>query len=525
MRAINDMKIGVKTQFATLAIVVIFAVVAVAVILLRMILTSQVNVTVSTTQANAQVNGLGVAIQQYMTGGRTFDDLQKDYSAFQATMKDKYPGILGQRLAVQADGTQGGSATSASLGDHIDQLWQKIQQAEALKQDEQKLSGQVINLGNDSISKSSEYLSSISQRLADPVQQKRVSVLERLVIQGASINTMSNFTVQLLFKDMKIDLSNQDKLFQYLDQAQQNATVDAQRLAGTPFEGLPKASVAAIISTRDLAQTYVKDEATRLDISSQAQSQLAGLLAAMNDALVRSTRTSFGQVLSFMSTALVIFAILIALVVALQLIVSRSITKPLVRGMAFAELVASGDFTQQLPIKQKDEIGKLADALNTMCIKLRTMVGTIQESAEMVASSSEEITASAQQLAEGAQSQASSLEETSASVEELTASVDQVAGHARTQSEAVLQGSSSMTLVHNSIEEVSKNLELIAVLAGKSVENALQGAKSVTEVVDGINDIAGSSEKIGGHCDGDQRDCRSDESSRFERFHRGCAGR
>ena len=60
MRAINDMRIGVKTQFATLAIIVIFAVVAVSVILLRMILTSQVNVTVSTTQANAQVNGLAL---------------------------------------------------------------------------------------------------------------------------------------------------------------------------------------------------------------------------------------------------------------------------------------------------------------------------------------------------------------------------------------------------------------------------------------------------------------------------------
>jgi len=498
MRAINDMRIGIKTQFATAAIVVIFAVVAVAIVLLRMILTSQVNVTLSSTQANAQVNGLGVAIQQYMTGGRSFEELQKDYAAFQATMAEKYPGIMAQKLTFQTDDTKAGGKTTATLGDQMGQLWQKIQQAEALQQDEQKLDGQVITLSNESISKSTEYLSSISQRLADPVQQKKVSVLERLVIQGASVNSNSNFTVQLLFKDVKINLSSQDKLFQFLDQAQQNATTDVQRLAGTPFEQLPKDSVSAIISTRELAQSYVKDEGARQEISMQASGQLSSLLAAMNDTLVQSTRTSFGTVLSLMSTALVIFVILVALVVALQLIVSRSITKPLIRGMAFAELVAGGDFTQQLPIRQKDEIGKLADALNTMCTKLRTMVTTIQESADQVASSSEQITASAQQLAEGAQSQASSLEETSASVEELTSSVDQVAGHARTQSEAVQQGSASMTLVHQSIQEVSKNLEEIAVLAGKSVENALEGAKAVTEVMDGINVIAGSSEKISG---------------------------
>jgi len=197
------------------------------------------------------------------------------------------------------------------------------------------------------------------------------------------------------------------------------------------------------------------------------------------------------------------FVLLIALVgIALAFVVyllfSRSITVPLARGVAFAELVAGGDFSQQLAIVQEDEIGKLAHALNQMSVKLRGVVNTIQESAEQVASSSEEITASAQKLAEGAQSQASTLEETSASVEELTSSVDQVAEHAQSQSAAVEQGASSMAQVHQSIESVSRNLKEIAGLAGKSVDNAREGAKAVSEVMEGINLIAGSSEKIGG---------------------------
>jgi len=190
----------------------------------------------------------------------------------------------------------------------------------------------------------------------------------------------------------------------------------------------------------------------------------------------------------------------LALVVAFVIFLafSRTITRPLAKGVAFAELVASGDFTHQLPIHQKDEIGKLAEALNGMSVKLKGMVGTIQDSAEQVASSSEEITASAQKLAEGAQSQASTLEETSASVEELTASVDQVAEHAQNQAAAAEQGTASMAQVHKSIEDVSRNLTEIAGLAGKSVDNALEGARAVSEVVEGINLIAESSEKIGG---------------------------
>ncbi len=190
----------------------------------------------------------------------------------------------------------------------------------------------------------------------------------------------------------------------------------------------------------------------------------------------------------------------IGLVVAFTvfLFFSRSITRPLARGVALAQLVAGGDFTQQLDIRRKDEMGLLVTALNAMSARLREMVASIHESAEQVAASSEEITANAQKLAEGAQSQASTLEETSASVEELTASVDQVAGHAQSQAAAVEQGSASMAQVHQSMEVVSKNLEEIAGLAGKSVENALQGAKAVSEVVEGINLIAGSSERIGG---------------------------
>ena len=102
-----------------------------------------------------------------------------------------------------------------------------------------------------------------------------------------------------------------------------------------------------------------------------------------------------------------ISAVAVVLAFLIYLVFSRTITKPLAKGVAFAELVASGDFTQQLPIHQKDEIGKLAEALNGMSVKLKGMVATIQDSAEQVASSSEEITASAQKLAEGAQSQAS----------------------------------------------------------------------------------------------------------------------
>ncbi|HEY9595116.1 MAG TPA: HAMP domain-containing protein, partial [Spirochaetia bacterium] len=172
--------------------------------------------------------------------------------------------------------------------------------------------------------------------------------------------------------------------------------------------------------------------------------------------------------------------------IAVAIAITRTITKPLTKGVSFAQIIASGDLTQLLDIRQRDEVGILADALNGMAQKLKDMVASVQQNALQVASSSEEISASAQKLAEGAQSQASTLEETSAAVEELASSVDQVAEHAQSQAAAVDQGSASMAQVKESIEAVSTNLAEISDLAGRSVDNAMEGGKAVQEVVDGI---------------------------------------
>jgi methyl-accepting chemotaxis protein len=191
----------------------------------------------------------------------------------------------------------------------------------------------------------------------------------------------------------------------------------------------------------------------------------------------------------------------IALLILAIVSISRSIARPLAKGVAFAQLISTGDFSQKLDIRQNDEVGLLADALNGMCVRLRAMVSAVQSTADQVASSSEEISASAQRLAEGSQSQASTLEETSASVEELSSSVDQVAENAQGQSSAVEQGSTSMSQVQKSIQEVSGNLNGISDLAKASVTGAMDGTKAVQQVVAGINLIASSSEKIGGIVD------------------------
>ena len=406
MRGINNMRIGVKVQIATGAILVLFVVISVAAIALRTILTAQVGTTVAATEAALLVNGSGDLIKQYMAGARPYATLQQDRAAFENTMKTRYSGVLAQKLSIKD--AANGANTTASLEEHVAKLWQKIDQIEALKQQNLKIEADLVASSNEAISKSNGFLSSISERLSDPVQQKKVSILERKVIQGASVNTTSGFTIQLLFKDMKLDLANKDKLFQFLDLAQQNATADMQRLAGTDFIQMVKDAMAAIGKTRELATQYIQNETSREGIAAQIAGDVPSIVGALNGNLAQDTRDSFARINNIINTAFILFAIFVALVVVMQLLIARSITKPLTKGVGFAQLVANGDFTQQLDIMQKDEAGILAKALNGMSVKLKDMVGIVQENAAQIASSSEEISASAQKLAEGAQSQASS---------------------------------------------------------------------------------------------------------------------
>jgi methyl-accepting chemotaxis protein len=231
-------------------------------------------------------------------------------------------------------------------------------------------------------------------------------------------------------------------------------------------------------------------DSARAALEKDNQLQVSGAATALTRASDASAR------MNLISLACLVVGPVLALL--LGFLIALSITRPLSKGVTFAQLIANGDFTTELDIHRRDEVGILAAALNTMAVKLRDMVVSVKASAEQVAVSSEEIAVSAQKLSEGAQSQASSLEETSASVEELTSSVDQVAEHAQGQAAAVKQGMTSMAQVQKSIEDVSGSLAEISDLAKRSVANAADGANAVQQVVGGINLIAQSSEKIGG---------------------------
>ena len=153
---------------------------------------------------------------------------------------------------------------------------------------------------------------------------------------------------------------------------------------------------------------------------------------------------------------------LFVLVALIYLSTKKMITDPLNRTVAFSEKVAEGDLTHTLEVENRDEVGRLSEAMNDMVGRLKEVVGEIQTAAENVAAGSEELSARSQEISQGATEQAASAEEASASMEEMASNIKQNTDNAN-------------------------QTEKIAVTAAKDTE---EGGKAVSRTVEAMKEIA-----------------------------------
>jgi methyl-accepting chemotaxis protein len=146
-------------------------------------------------------------------------------------------------------------------------------------------------------------------------------------------------------------------------------------------------------------------------------------VAAMEKAAER-TRESYEA-----RTTIVVGVILGAVAAAalLGLVITRMIVQPLRRAVTVLESVAEGDFTQRLEITGRDEVGRMAFALNRALESVNAALVEVSAAADRTAGASRQMSQAAGHLSTGAQQQAASLEETAASLEEITSTLKNTA--------------------------------------------------------------------------------------------------
>lgn len=184
---------------------------------------------------------------------------------------------------------------------------------------------------------------------------------------------------------------------------------------------------------------------------------------------------------------LLVSLLIILAALLLTFVVARSVTTPLILAVDYLGLIAGGDFTRPVPeqfLRRKDEIGKLAQAVDRLQASIKPLLTKLKEDAKLLAGTSENLSAASEEIA--------------SSSGEVAKAIQQVAAGASDQAnnlEVIL------TLMHNitaSLEKVYTELANVTNNSEKTSGLADVGKKELDALIASIKGVRNSFEVVFG---------------------------
>ncbi len=314
-------------------------------------------------------------------------------------------------------------------------------------------------------------------------------------------------TIRMVTLDSSEALSATRQTLDKLSGDVRSMQADYERLLTTAEEKSAYERFKAARSLYMVEQAKVVDYASKRE-REQALQVMNGSINAHADAMTKALTDlqqinekeagrAAGRALAAYETAfnwVIITIVMAALVtVALAVLFTRSIVRPLRQAVEVAEAVASGDLTRDFLIEGNDEPARLLAALKAMQASLRNTIQGISDSSNQLASAAEELNTVTEDSTRGLHQQNHEIEQAATAVNEMTAAVDEVARNAVATSEASRE--SDKTAQHGR-GQVIKTVESIGLLAAdvtttaSQVEQLAGQVRDISKVLDVIRSIA-----------------------------------
>ena len=243
------------------------------------------------------------------------------------------------------------------------------------------------------------------------------------------------------------------------------------------------------------------------DLSQAMETMNQEVLSSFDQALLRARelQNRLSQILYIVIGVVIVFSLIMGTTL------SRSITRPIQESVAFAEVLAEGDLTQEITKKRKDEMGKLFASLNQASSSLRRFLQEVREGADKIISSldalqhtsreireaGEMIEQTVSQVARGSEEQSQNLTEVSNHMESLVEEVKEMAKRLKEQADKARQTLQETDKVIESLEVTGGNIERVKGAASSAFQATEEGEKTLEEVVEAMGRIKDSVFSVG----------------------------
>jgi methyl-accepting chemotaxis protein len=155
---------------------------------------------------------------------------------------------------------------------------------------------------------------------------------------------------------------------------------------------------------------------------------------------------------------------------ALAFLVTRSLVGTLEDTVEVLDAMAEGDFRNGLSFQSRDELGRMAAALNRAIADVRTALEQAQQGAERVAASSDQLSEATRSIAAGAEEQAAGLEQTSATLAQVSNNAEGNANNARNASKLISGSLEAAGAVNATLESMLGSMREIGEASSRIAE-------------------------------------------------------
>ncbi|MDR6677052.1 methyl-accepting chemotaxis protein [Pseudomonas oryzihabitans] len=247
------------------------------------------------------------------------------------------------------------------------------------------------------------------------------------------------------------------------------------------YDGLQQRMLAfsAANQLEPLRQLLNEDLLANSDAVNAVLKQLTDLVDQQTAAANALAATDYRHAIQWLVLLLAATALL---TVVFAWLLIRSITQPIARAVRVAEVIATGDLTEEIHSEGRDEAARLLQAMKTMQGQLRHTLQGILGSATQLASAAEELNAVTEESSRGLQRQNAEIEQAATAVNQMSSAVEEVARNAVNTSQASQE---SAGVARDGRDLVQETVGAIATMS----EDVQQGATLVGDLALQVNDI------------------------------------